>query len=188
VIVEEKLDGASVMLWLDQGVVTVGLRSGSQGLDRSGQLGPLRAWSAQHSDCLRQLLADGTILYAEWLYLQHSIAYDQLPSYLVGLDLHLAGRGFASIDERNQRLAEAVIATPPELARGVLGSVDQLERMLAESRLGSGPMEGLVVRSLDGAEPRVAKLVRSGFVHLGDEDWHSGRPRNRLADASDPWR
>jgi hypothetical protein len=44
VVVEEKLDGANVVLWLeDEGRIQCALRSGPGSMDRAGQLGPLRA-------------------------------------------------------------------------------------------------------------------------------------------------
>ena len=44
-----------------------------------------------------------------------------------------------------------------------------------------------LVGSLDGAEPRVAKLVRRGFAVAADEAWRSGRPRNELAETGRSW-
>jgi hypothetical protein len=186
-VVEEKLDGANVALWLRQGELEVGLRSGADGLDRGRQLGPLRAWAAQWSDHLRTLLFGGVVLYAEWLYLRHTVAYNRLPSYLVGLDLYEAGAGFLAPAERNRRLAEASVARPPELFRGGSATLAELRRLDDCSRFGDQPMEGLVVRSLDGAEPRLAKLLRPGFNRLGDEEWLVGRPRNRLARSDSSW-
>jgi RNA ligase len=188
VVVEEKLDGANVALWLDHGAVAVGLRSGEGGLDRGGQLGPLRAWVGERSDDLRRLLEDGATLYAEWLYLQHTVAYNRLPSYLIGLDLYEPRRGFAPPDRRNERLADTAIAPPPELHRGSVGDAGQLDGMLAVSRLGDEPMEGLIVRTMAASEPRIAKMIRAGFAHIGDEAWRMGRPLNRLAGAGRRWR
>ena len=47
VVVEEKLDGANVSLWLDDGQLRVASRGGAEAMDRAGQLGRLRAWGAQ---------------------------------------------------------------------------------------------------------------------------------------------
>lgn len=186
VLVEEKLDGANVAIWLDGSRVECSLRSGPGGRDRAGQLGPLRAWLAERSDELRALLGESA-LYGEWLLLTHAISYDRLPAYLVGLDLWSEG-GFATPPERNERLARAGLFPPPELYRGSLGRLDDLERLLGESRVGPEPMEGLVVRTLDGSEPRIAKLLRAGFAPASDEAWGPRRPRNLLADRELSWR
>jgi hypothetical protein len=187
VVVEEKLDGANVALWWQDGWIACAGRSGPDGQDRARQLGPLRAWAAEHVDQLRPVLTDDVVLYAEWLLLTHAVAYDRLPSYLVGLDLRLAGGTFATVDERNGRLDAAGVSRPPELFRGVLGSLERLETILtATSRVGSAPIEGVVVRTLDGREPRVAKALARGFAPVSDDEWQGGRPRNRVVAST--WR
>jgi hypothetical protein len=185
VLVEEKLDGANVAVWLDDGgVIQCALRSGLGGQDRSGQLGPLRAWLYQRADALRQLLQTRA-LYAEWLLTTHSVAYDSLPAYLIGLDLW--NGEFAAPGLRDQLLKEAGLSSPPEIRRGLLDP-SALETLLSSSRIGSDSMEGLIVRTLDGRPPRIAKLLRPGFERLSDEEWRRGRPHNLLRDRELSWR
>jgi hypothetical protein len=186
-VVEEKLDGANVAIWLDDGRIQVALRSGATAMDRAGQRGPLRAWIAERSDSLSVLLGGDGALYAEWLYLRHTISYESLPSYLVGLDLFRPRDGFLAVDERNERLSRIDMTTPPELFRGIVGGVDQLHRLLGDSRFGAGPMEGLVIRSLDTA-PRLGKLINPLYSSIDDNAWRSRRPRNRLANPASSWR
>lgn len=186
VVVEEKLDGANVMAWSEEGRVQCSLRSGPGSADRAGQVGPLRGWVAERSDQLARLLAGGAVLYGEWLWLTHTVAYDRLPTYLVALDLWCPGTGFSTVDERNVACAEAGLVTPPELARGVFGGIGTVEALLGPSRVGTEAAEGVVVRPLDQVEPHAAKLLRPGFRRLDDDAWARGRPRNRLAEAA--WR
>jgi hypothetical protein len=181
VTVEEKLDGANVMVWVDNGRLECSLRSGPGSTDRARQLGPLRAWTAERADQLRYLLRDGRSLYAEWLWLTHTVAYDRLASYLVVLDLRRADATFLTVDERNAACAAVGLTTPPELYRGMVRDVDGLEALVGPSHVGSLPAEGVVVRPLDGGEPRAAKLLRRGFRRLDDDAWARGRPRNALA-------
>lgn len=189
VVVEEKVDGANVSIWVDdEGVLECASRGGPGARDRAGQLGPLRAWMAGHDPNLREVLDAWPALYAEWMLLAHTIAYDRLPSYLVGLDLWDPDRGFATVDDRNAYFDRAGLIHPPELWRGVVGSAEALEDMIGQSAWGSEPAEGVVVRRLDGGEPRIAKLLRPGFRRLGDADWGSGRPRNSLAGGQVSWR
>lgn len=185
-LVEEKLDGASVVVWLDGGRVQCALRSGVGAQDRGRQLGPLRGWLAERSDRLRDLL-DGRALYAEWLLVAHGVRYDALPAYLIGLDLWSPTSGFAAPDARNEQLDRAGLVPPPELHRGVIDGTDQLDGLLGRSRVGSQPMEGVVVRPLDGHEPRVAKLLRPGFSPATDAEWRQGRPRNLLRERELSW-
>lgn len=181
VLVEEKVDGANVMLWIDDGLVEAALRSGPGAMDRAGQLGPLRAWVAEHYGPLHEVLSDDRALYAEWMLLTHSSSYDRLPAYLVALDLWTPSTGFLPAAERDVLCAGAGLVTPPHLWTGVASTVADLERLLGPSAWGSGPAEGLVVRSLVDPALR-AKLVPAGFQRLGDDEWQSGRPRNRLAE------
>jgi len=187
VVIEEKLDGANVVLWVNDHEVRVVLRSGEGASDRAGQLGPLRAWAAEHGDQLRSLLADGSALYAEWMLLTHSVGYDQLPAYVVAIDLWHPASGFALVTERNLRCDAAGIAHVPEVWKGTPHSVDVVETKFGRSAFGHEPAEGLVVRSAEGREPRLAKLLRPGFDRIDDDAWASGRPRNQLKDREASW-
>ena len=186
VLVEEKLDGANVVVWLDDRRVECALRSGVGAQDRGRQLGPLKAWLGERADRLRDLL-DGRALYAEWLLVAHGIRYDALPAYLVGLDLWSPRSGFAAPDARNELLNRASLVAPPELHRGTIGGINPLEGLLGASRAGSEPMEGVVVRPLDGREPRIAKFLRAGFSPATDAAWRRGRPRNLLRERELSW-
>jgi hypothetical protein len=188
VVVEEKLDGANVAVWMDDGRVVCALRSGVGAMDRAGQLGPLRAWLAEHDEAVRAVAVAGVAVYAEWLLLTHSVAYDRLPAYLVVLDLWREGAGFAGVDDRDGACRAAGLATPPELWRGAPRRGEVVEKLLGPSSVGHEPMEGVVVRSL-GDPHRRAKVLRAGFHRLDDEGWGRGRrPRNRLADQEASWR
>lgn len=188
VVVEEKLDGANVAVWMEDGRIECALRSGVGAMDRAGQLGPLRAWLAGHDEAVRAVAGPGVSVYAEWLLLTHSVAYDRLPAYLVVLDLWHEGGGFSGVDDRDQTCRAAGLATPPELWRGVAKDTRMIEELLGPSTVGPGPMEGVVVRSRRDPNRR-AKLLRAGFRRLDDEGWARGRrPRNRLADQEASWR
>lgn len=187
-IVEEKLDGANVVVWPEAHRLDCALRSGPGATDRAGQLGPLRGWVAEHSDALRSLLGEDTALYAEWLLLAHSIKYDRLPAYLIALDLWSPTEGFVSADVRNARCAEVGITTPPELWRGRASSVDVLAAKLGSSEYSNDQAEGIVVRTVDGRPPRLVKLLATGFDRIDDSAWRAGRPHNRLRTGAASWR
>jgi hypothetical protein len=183
VVVEEKLDGSNVVIWRDDaGIVRSAGRAGLGARDRAGQLGRLRAWTAEQADALARVLAPDRAIYAEWLYLRHSVEYDRLPSWLVVLDLWSEAAGFCDVDERDARCAEAGLATPPVVYRGTIASTKQLEDLSARSRFARGAMEGLVLRSeRDGRLDDRVKWLRPGFVRIEDAAWARGRPVNGLA-------
>jgi RNA ligase len=182
VVVEEKLDGANVMLWLDgEGLVQTAGRSGADGMDRAGQLGRLRAWAAERSDRLRALLTADRVLYAEWLYLTHTVRYDRLPDLLVGTDLYEHEDGFFTVDERDRRLGQAGITTPPRVFSGALEGEERLLTLFGVSAFGSEPAEGLVLRrEREGRLLERAKVLRPGFVRVSDDHWGGAPRRNAL--------
>jgi hypothetical protein len=126
-------------------------------------------------------------LYGEWLLTAHGVRYDALPAYLVGLDLWAPDVGFVGPDARYELLTRAGLTAPPSLYRGTLERVDQVEALLGCSRVGSEPMEGVVVRTLDAGEPRIAKLLRPDFSPASNAEWRRGRPRNVLHERELSW-
>lgn len=179
VLVEEKLDGANVSIWLDDGRVQVASRGGAGAMDRAGQLGRLRAWAADRDGSLRQLLAGGWAVYGEWLWLTHGTAYDALPDWLVVLDCWHLSTGFASVQERDGRAGEAGLVVPPRRFEGVLGSEAALQSLFGPSLYSrSGLAEGLVLRAADG---RRCKVVDPSYRRRTDEEWDD-RQHNALAE------
>lgn len=183
VVVEEKLDGANAMLWLADGQVRAATRGGPDARDRGGQLGPLRAWAAQHAEGLRDVLSIESVVYAEWMWLRHSVPYDTLPDHLVAFDLFSSGGGFASVAERDRAFARAGLLTPPSVFSGVLGARERLDALLSTSRYGVGPAEGLIVRSAgpERGAPRLAKIVSREFEPRPDSSWRERSERNVVA-------
>jgi hypothetical protein len=177
VVVEEKLDGANVSLWVESGRIHVASRGGPGAADRAGHLGRLRAWSGERNAQLMQLLGEDRALYGEWLWTRHSTAYDQLPDWLIVLDLWNAAAGFLDLPERDTLAAGAGLSVPPRLFEGALGSRERASGLLRVSRFGEEPMEGLVLRRDDGAR---CKIVRPGFVRRPDGEWDP-TARNQLA-------
>lgn len=182
-VVEEKLDGANVSIWRDDaGLLQVAGRAGPEAMDRARQLGRLRAWVAERTDALHELLGDERTLYGEWLWLEHSLRYERLPDYLVVLDLWSPEAGFAPVEERDQRATATSLAVPPRLYRGAIGSIHLLERLTRRAAFTASPAEGAVMRRehLDGRFDR-CKWIREGFSPRPDEHWRRQRRYNQTA-------
>jgi hypothetical protein len=171
-VVEEKLDGMNVMIWLEDGTPCVGTRGGAATSDRSGERGRIRAWASAHGDLLAAGLGDRRVLYAEWLRRRHGVPYDRLPSPLVGVDVldRQSGR-FLDVDARDGVLRAIDLAGPPLRFRGRLRGPDELSGLLGPSAFAEGPAEGLVIRAVDGREPRIAKLVDPAWPAIGSAPW-----------------
>lgn len=173
--VEEKLDGANVAIWWDDGRPSVASRGGPDAMDRARQLGPLRAWVGQSVERVESVCADGWVLYGEWLWLRHTVFYDELPEPLIALDLYHPDDGFVDHVSRRGRLVAAALTPPPLLFEGVLGGRDGIVELMGPSRFGHEPMEGVVLRR--GRHGR-CKVVRPDFVRATDREL--ARARNGL--------
>jgi hypothetical protein len=180
--IEEKLDGANVSIWAEGSRLQVAGRGGVGGMDRAGQLGPLRAWAAARHAELTRAIGDDHAIYGEWLWLEHSLAYEALPDHLVVLDIWSRDHGFLPAVERNERAHAAGLVTPPLLLQGVVGRIDVLVELTARSHFRTGPAEGAVLRSARDGSSQRCKWIRDDYVRRADHDWRSTR-RNRLARA-----
>lgn len=175
VLVEEKVDGANVTVWQDdRGLLQVASRGGAGASDRGRQLGRLRAWVAERMLPLTGATAGGQVLYGEWLWVRHGVAYEALPDWFVLLDVWTSETGMA-VPGRRREVAEAAgLELPPVRFEGVLGSAERLTSLFGPSAYGAPRAEGLVLRLDDG---RRCKVVDPGFVRL--EGWDA-TVHNRL--------
>lgn len=174
VLVEEKLDGANVSLWLEEGQIQVASRGGVGAMDRAGQLGRLRAWAAKRSGCLATLLADGWAAYGEWLWLRHGTAYDLLPDYLFVLDCWHQDAGMAPTSERDARASASGLHTPPVRHSGTLPDLAGLLALLGPSAYAAEQRaEGLVVRR--AADDARCKVVDPLYRRPDDRHFAAGQ-------------
>ncbi len=173
-VVEEKLDGANVSVWFDDGVPSVGMRGGADTADRGGLRGRVRAWAAEHADRLRHVLGDELVLYGEWLLARHSVAYDALPGPLVGIDvLDRRDGSFLDTAARDAILHAAAVPLPPRVFAGQAASLAAVTELVGRSAFGASRAEGLIIRPLHPSPgvPRVTKFVDPAWRRRTDEQW-----------------
>ncbi len=188
VALEEKVDGANLGLWRD--AATGALVAQNRGHVVNGathaQFRALPAWLARHAAALHALLTPGRVLFGEWLYARHSVAYARLPDYFLAFDVYDAARGgFVTRAARDALLAGSGLHTVPLVYLGPLaGARDLLARLQAAASpltAGGGPPEGLYLRVDDEAAGRLvarAKIVRPDFLQALGAHW-SGRALER---------
>jgi len=128
-------------------------------------------------------LGSSLILFGEWCYAEHSVAYDALPDWLLVIDVYdRIEERFWSRERRDDFARQVGLAVVPLLGQGVY-TRDSLRPLMGPSRLGSTSAEGIYLRwDDDGWLLARAKIVRPGWVMATDEHW-SSRPlkKNLLA-------
>jgi hypothetical protein len=118
--VEEKIDGANLGVSMaDDLSLRFQNRSHFVNAGTAAQWSQLDTWASQNSADLYTLLApftadDGVtvvrrVLFGEWMYARHSVAYNKLPAYFVAFDIAENGE-LLSVERRNE-----LLATPPFL-------------------------------------------------------------------------
>ena len=182
-IVEEKVDGANLGISFDaDGNVQIQNRGNYLHLPEPGQWKKLDQWLMPRVDLLFEHLIDRYILFGEWCYAQHSIAYSHLPDWFLGFDLYDRQTGrFVATGKRNEVFTSLDIAKVPQVASGRF-TCKELVALMAQSAYADCPAEGLYLRHEDDDWlMQRAKLVRAGFVQSIGEHWsHSGIKPNRL--------
>lgn len=189
VAVEEKIDGANIGFSIkENGELQVQNRGGY--LDRlqaHPQFRPLWSWLPAREAQLVEALWPNRMLFGEWCYALHSLAYSRLPDWFLGFDVYDREAGaFWDTTRRNALLAELYLYPVPSLAQGRVSAAN-LNRLLAgPSRVGGDAMEGVVIRKESGGFTTArAKLVRAEFAQSIEEHWSSGPlQRNQLAEAA----
>ena len=171
--VEEKVDGANIGLSLGP---DGGIRVQNRGSYLSGkahrQFDPLWPWISIRQTTLIDALEPGLILFGEWCFAQHSIYYDQLPDWFLAFDVYdVQTEAFWCVERRDRFIDSLGLCRVPEVADGLF-SLSELVGLLGESRLTSGPMEGIYLRKEDSGRMLArAKIVRAEFAQNIDEHW-----------------
>ena len=174
VVVEEKVDGANLGL-------SVGPEGRIRAQSRGNYLAPGRShaqwnllwpWLAKREQTLAASLGDKQMLFGEWCYARHSIAYDALPDWFLAFDVFEPATGtFWSSDRRNALAAELGIVTVPEVLRGRL-TLRKLPDLIGESALGAARMEGIYLRrEVEGRLLARAKVVGKEFTQQIVQHW-----------------
>lgn len=173
-VVEEKVDGANLGFSIDEnGILRAQNRGAYVYQDHCHpQFKPLFSWLKPREHRLADALFPDLMLFGEWCYAVHSIQYDALPDWFLVFDVYDRAKGeFWSSRKRDELAAELGLATVPKLGEGRF-DLPGLMGLLGNSRLTTGPAEGLYVRKEEGDRLVTrAKLVRAEFVQAIDVHW-----------------
>lgn len=84
-----------------------------------GRWKKLGEWLEPRIDALFDQLTDRFILFGEWCYAQHSVAYERLPDWFLGFDIYDKSEGrFMSCSRRDTICRAMGVSVVPELKRG----------------------------------------------------------------------
>ncbi|KAH6911163.1 ATP dependent DNA ligase [Coprinopsis sp. MPI-PUGE-AT-0042] len=194
VVVTEKVDGANMGFSLSADKqILVQNRSHYVNPTSHDQFKKLGAWVDKHRQELLKLLdrdpyfPERYILFGEWLYATHSIAYSRLPDYFMAFDLYDRQTGaFISTKALRGLLADTSISVVPLLHEGVLPGESELKEMVQrKSTYYEGRVEGVYLKvETDLAVVHRAKIVRSDFI-AGNEHWTKAALQVNAIDAHD---
>ncbi|MBL8179761.1 MAG: RNA ligase family protein [Bryobacterales bacterium] len=175
-VIEEKLDGSNCGVGFDEAGRLLLQSRGHllTGGPRERQFDLLKRWAHHHAAWLWQRLGSRFLMYGEWLYARHTIAYDALPHFFLEFDCldKLTGQ-FLSTGRRRELLLHGPVVSAPVLAEGRDLPLDSL---LGRSTCSSSePMEGLYIKhEHDGCVLGRYKFVRPSFLQ-------------RVADSGEHW-
>lgn len=173
VTVEEKVDGANCgvargpIIRNRNHVLRKGYAARTAGKE---QWNPIWNWYYEHAGCFDDLArtAGPVSVFAEWLLMRHTVAYDLLPSFFMAFDLYDYDVGqYLDPQHGRQLLVEAGFDVVPLLHVGPVESPEQLAALATDkSRFSSTEMrEGVYIKVSDGEYiTHRFKMVHPGFV------------------------
>lgn len=187
IVVEEKLDGANLGISIsDDGRIRLQNRGNYLHGSLQGQWSRLRSWLGEHEAQLCEFLPADHILFGEWCYARHSIAYDALPDWFLGFDIFdCTTERFWSSARRDALLRDMHLSSVPRLAQGVF-TLEELKQILDQkSSFSSHLLEGIYVRKEDAEKLLTrAKLVRADFTQNISDHWTKGGVQENRMESS----
>ena len=203
-VVEEKLDGTNVGVHFNAAGDLILQSRGHLITDgMHPQYDLFKQWAMGKRPTLESMLGDDFIMFGEWVYAQHSVAYRQLPHYFFEFDIwQKSSQQFLDLDTRLELLDGTGVETVPVVHQGGLNK-DRLQELIGPSAFGAAfenpfttavdnLMEGLYLRTeKDGFVTGRAKIVRPEFVEKIKQSTHWQHRQmiaNQLRDDADIWR
>lgn len=147
-VVEEKVDGAGVSIEFDDSLNLIVNHRGSPAI--GPEFKKLHQWVDQKLTPLFNVLENKYVLFGEWMYKQHNIAYDKLPDYFLESDVYdkQYGGRWLSTAKRRELLDSANIFPVPVIDARKFESLKDMLTCLGNSCFieRDVPMEGLYIK------------------------------------------
>ena len=133
-VVEEKVDGSGVSIFLDNHLNLQVWHRGNPAIGK--EYWQLHEWAESHWEDLLFLLGERYILFGEWMYNKHAIFYDQLPHFFLESDIFDKDQEiWLSTSARNNLLrGHNYINRVPVIAAFKPSSLGQLTNLVGKSK------------------------------------------------------
>lgn len=175
VIIEEKVDGTNIGISMNpDGKLQVQNRGNYIQPGEHPQFDTLWEWLYTRTHLLSDFSTNRYIIFGEWCYLKHSVSYNSLPDWFIGIDIYdTEARKFLNIRNRNDFFKMLNIFPVPKIAEGFFSKDEFLELLVNKSSLlGAEQLEGLYLRLEDNQWLlKRAKIVRGDFIQNITKHW-----------------
>lgn len=134
-VIEEKVDGANAGISFDDHLQLQSRGHFLTGGEREKHFALFKTWAVARMAALRAVLGRRYVMYGEWLYAKHTIAYDALPHYFLEFDMMDRETGaFLDTPSRHALLAGTPVVSVPVLWRGYGRDCPDLDQLVSTSQ------------------------------------------------------
>lgn len=180
-IVEEKVDGANIGISLNEiGELKIQNRGNYINPGTHPQFDTIWEWVYSRISLFSDLLKNRYVLFGEWCFFKHSISYNLLPDWFIGIDVYdTFEQNFLKVKDRNEFFNLLKIFPVPKITEGCFIRNQLVELLYREtSKLGADKLEGLYLRLEDNHWLlKRAKIVRGEFIQNISKHWKDEIPK-----------
>ncbi len=162
VVIEEKLDGANTGVVRHKKGFTLQKRGSLVGPSEHAQFNYLHSWANRDKYNQLMKIPVGYIIYTELLYAVHHIYYEELPDYVIIIDVW-NGRKYLNRKEKERFCEKHDLVLAPLIAEGHFNK-DELFGLIPLVSAYGKQIEGVVVKKYH----RKNKLYKKGKIVLPD--------------------
>lgn len=133
-VIEEKMDGSNSGISFESDELKLQSRGHFlRGGPREMQFEQFKSWANLHKDTFYELLGNKYVMFGEWMFAKHSIAYDNLPHYFLEFDLYdKENKVFLSTEERRKKLEGYPVVSVKVLFEGIIKTEKEFENLLKD--------------------------------------------------------
>eukprot|EP01129_Flabellula_baltica_P010963 TRINITY_DN4706_c0_g1_i1.p1 TRINITY_DN4706_c0_g1~~TRINITY_DN4706_c0_g1_i1.p1 ORF type:complete len:237 (+),score=35.43 TRINITY_DN4706_c0_g1_i1:58-711(+) len=187
IIIQEKVDGANVSVHFEQEWVPVMQKRGGLILNREkDQYNVFRDYCYNKMEELYAVTGTQYVVYGEWLWCQHHVAYQALPDYFIVFDIMEKESGMFLAYDRVVEMVGDLFHVVPLLAKLAVSEIkgsfqEQIVSLLnRQSHFGEEDQEGVYVRFEGGDYVRHRVKLRRETFTSGRDDFNTNVITNSL--------